>query len=226
MSSFDFDRVVLTDVSRHYGRRRALSHVTVTCQAGRVLGLLGPNGSGKSTFLSILATLIAPSAGDVRYGNATARSGGAALRGSIGLLAHDLFLYPELTPRENLAFFAGLQGLQPSQPHVAAALERAALGDRADDPVVELSRGMRQRLALERAFLHDPRLVLLDEPFTGLDEQSVQALVVRIRDLKQHGRIVILATHDVALAGGLMDDVVRLCEGRVESAEYGIRNAE
>lgn len=226
MTPIDFERVALTDVSRHYGRRRALSHVTLTCRAGRVIGLLGPNGSGKSTLLSILATLVAPSAGDVRYGDVTARGGGRALRGRIGLLAHDLYLYPELSARENLAFFAGLHGLRPVDRHVAAALERAALVDRADDPVGEFSRGMRQRLALERALVHDPRLVLLDEPFTGLDEPSARALVARIRDLRDRGRIIVLATHDVALAAELMDDVVRLRDGRVENAEFGIRNPE
>jgi heme exporter protein A len=217
VTSFDFERVVLTDVSRHYGRRRALSHVSLTCIAGRVIGLLGPNGSGKSTLLSILATLVTPSAGDVRYGDRTARDGGAALRSRIGLLAHDLYLYPELTARENLAFFAGLQGLRPIDAYVTAALERAALVDRANDVVGEFSRGMRQRLALERALVHDPRLVLLDEPFTGLDDRSARALVERIRDLKQHGRIVVLATHDVAPVAELMDDVVRLRDGRLES---------
>jgi len=226
VTPFDFERVVLTDVSRHYGRRRALSHVTLTCAAGRVLGLLGPNGSGKSTLLGVLATLVTPSAGDVRYGDRTAREAGAPLRGRIGLLAHDLYLYPELTARENLAFFAGLQGLQPVEAHVTAALERAGLVDRADDVVGEFSRGMRQRLALERALLHDPRLALLDEPFTGLDEPSMRALVDRIRDLKQRGRIVVFATHDVALATELMDDVVRLRDGRIVELQVGSRKAE
>src|SRR5262249_49474524 len=117
-------------------------------------------------------TLVAPTAGEVRFGDRSARELGPDLRRQIGLLAHELHLYPELTARQNLSFFARLYGLD-ARPTVDAALERAGLADRADDEVSGFSRGMRQRLALERALLHSPRLVLLDEPFTGLDDAAV-----------------------------------------------------
>ena len=189
--SLDFEEVAVRDVSRHYGRRRALARVSLTCRAGEVLGLLGPNGAGKSTLLAILATLLSPSAGDVSYGGRAAAEAGAGLRARLGFLSHDLHLYPELTARENLAFFARLYGLPAVRERVDAALARAGLEARADDVVAGFSRGMRQRLALERALLHDPRLLLLDEPFTGLDDASVGALVSRLKEMRAAGRIVV-----------------------------------
>jgi heme exporter protein A len=215
----DFDEVAIRDVSRHYGRRRALSHVSLVCRAGEVLGLLGPNGAGKSTLLAILATLLAPSAGEVRYGTLRLEDGGAALRARLGFLSHDLHLYPELTARENLSFFARLYGLDRVDARVDGALAHAGLGARGHDLVSGFSRGMRQRLALERALLHDPRLLLLDEPFTGLDDASVGALVSRLRALRQAGRIVVVVTHDLDVAEALLDRVAVLKEGRLVALE-------
>jgi ABC-type multidrug transport system ATPase subunit len=220
----DFDSVRLIDVSRHFGRRRALSHVTLTAHAGEIVGLLGPNGAGKSTLIGVLATLIAPTSGDVRFGDAAAR-GDPSLRHRLGLLAHGLHLYPELTARQNLAFFAQLQGLDPRQT-VAAALERAGLADRADDEVSGFSRGMRQRLALERALLHGPRLVLLDEPFTGLDDRATGVVADRLRVIAAAGGIVLMATHDLDLADGLVTRLALIRGGRLiadEPADRGLR---
>ena len=214
-SAVDFDRIAVAGVSRHYGRRRALSRVSFDCAAGQIVGLLGPNGAGKSTLLSVLATLAAPSAGSVRYGAVTAGEGSAALRARIGFLSHDLQLYPELSARENLEFFGGLHGLDDPRRRAAEALARAGLDDRADDVVEGFSRGMRQRLALERALLHDPRLVLFDEPFTGLDEASCGKLVERLRALRAGRRIVVLATHDLDVVDGLLDAALLLRAGRL-----------
>ena len=214
-NSADFDRVAVDGVSRHFGRRRALSRVSFGCAAGQIVGLLGPNGAGKSTLLSVLATLAAPSAGSVRYGAVTAGEAGAALRAQIGFLSHDLQLYPELSARENLEFFAGLHGLDHPRREAGDALVRAGLEDRADDVVEGFSRGMRQRLALERALLHDPRLALFDEPFTGLDEASCGKLVRRLRALRADRRIVVLATHDLDIVDGLLDQALLLRTGRL-----------
>jgi ABC-type multidrug transport system ATPase subunit len=213
--SFDFDRLVVDEVSRNFGRRRALTRVSLTCVGGEIVGLLGPNGAGKSTLLAILSTLLAPSSGVVRYGTADARTAGPSLRARLGLLGHDLYLYPELTARENLEFFARLYGLAGPRDRVSQALARAGLAERADDMVSGFSRGMRQRLALERALLHTPRLLLLDEPFTGLDDASGQALVARLRGLRREGAIVVVATHDLDLAEGLLDKVAVLRDGRL-----------
>ena len=168
----DFQELSTRELSRNYGRRRALSRVSMECRGGEIVGLLGPNGAGKSTLLSILATLTAASSGDVRYGGRTATELGPHLRARIGMLSHDLHLYPELTARENLIFFARLYGVADAARKASAALDRASLGDRANDVVHGFTRGMRQRLALERALLHAPKLLLFDEPFTGLDDAS------------------------------------------------------
>jgi heme exporter protein A len=221
----DFQSVRLADVSRHFGRRRALSKVSLALTAGDIVGLLGPNGAGKSTLIGILSTLVAPSTGGVQYGDQTARDGGSALRGRIGLLAHELHLYTELTARQNLAFAAELYGLDPKAV-VPPALERAGLVDRADDQVAGFSRGMRQRLALERSLLHNPRLVLLDEPFTGLDDRSVLTVSARLRHLAEAGAIVLVATHDLDLADGLVTRVTLMRDGRLlsdEPAAAGLR---
>ena len=207
-------RVVVSDVARHFGRRKALANVSFTCEPGDIVGLLCPNGAGKSTLLNILGTLLSPSKGSVSYGE-TAATDGAELRGRIGMLGHDLFLYPELTARENLTFFGHLYGLRDVPQLVAGALEQAGLLTRADDFVSGFSRGMRQRVALERALLHDPTLILLDEPFTGLDQASTAALVSRLRNRQQAGCMIVLATHDLDIADGLITKALFLIGGKV-----------
>ncbi|MGE3190889.1 MAG: ABC transporter ATP-binding protein [Vicinamibacterales bacterium] len=224
--SLDFTRVAAVGVGRNFGRRKALARISFTADAGEIVGLLGPNGAGKSTLLSILATLLAPSDGRVEYGGRTAEEAGAALRGRLGLLGHDIYLYPELTARENLLFFARLYGVPDPEGRVAAGLEHAALSSRADDQVQGYSRGMRQRVALERALLHQPRLLLLDEPFTGLDQASTAALVARLRGLQRDGCIVIIATHDLDVVDGVLSRVIFLRGGRIvgtDQASVGLR---
>jgi heme exporter protein A len=223
--SADFDRIELTEVSRHFGRRRAVTRVTLAASHGEILGLLGPNGAGKSTLIGMIATLVTPTSGTIRYGGRSIAEAGPDLRRHIGLLAHELHLYPELTARQNLEFFARLYG-QDADRVVPAALESAGLEDRGDDSVSGFSRGMRQRLALERALLHHPRLLLLDEPFTGLDDRAVTAVSERLRRLASDGAIVILATHDLDLADGLVTRVAIVREGKLvadEPAEGDLR---
>jgi heme ABC exporter ATP-binding subunit CcmA len=211
----DFSTLRLLDVSRTFGRRRALNRVSLSAQAGTVTALLGHNGAGKSTLLSIAATLLRPSSGTVDYGGIGAEAGGNALRARIGLLGHDLSLYQELTAAENLRFFARIYALDRVEARVDAALDRAGLADRRDDVVTGFSRGMRQRLALERALIHEPRLLLLDEPFTGLDESARQALRERLRSARDAGAIVLLTTHDTVAIEGLTDAAVTLVDGRL-----------
>ena len=221
----EFDVVRLADVSRHFGRRRAVSHVSLAARSGDIIGLLGPNGAGKSTIIGMLATLVTPTSGTITYGGRTARAIGGALRASIGLLAHELLLYPDLTARQNLALFAGLYGLSAAGL-VDAALSNAGLSERADDVVSAFSRGMRQRLALERALLHGPRLVLMDEPFTGLDDAAVAAVRSRLQAIAGAGAIVIVTTHDLDLADGLVTRVAIAHAGRLvadEPAVSGLR---
>ena len=216
---FDFDHLTIDDVSRYYGRRRALSHVSFGLQPGELVGLLGPNGAGKSTLLGVLAALIRPSSGRVIYGNYSGSRSTSALRQSIRVLSHDLQLYAELTARENLEFFAGLYGLDNPPERATSALSRAGLGRRENDVVDSYSRGMRQKLALERTLLHDPRLILLDEPFTGLDEMATVALTDRLLDLKKSGCMVLVATHDLDIAEGFVDRSVMLRNGKMVELE-------
>lgn len=220
-ASGQFDVVSLNSVSRYYGRRRALSKVSLRCRRGTVTGLFGPNGAGKSTILGLLSTLVQPTRGEVLFGERTAAAWGDALRSRIGVLGHDLFLYGDLTARENLEFFGRLCNLDGLPARVGAALERARLTERSDDRVSGFSRGLRQRLALERALLHEPGLVLLDEPFTGLDDASSELLVARIRTLRDSKAIVVMATHDFDTADGIVDEAACLQDGVLLSMTIG-----
>ena len=210
----DFTLVDVAEVSRHYGRRRALARVSLSFRSGEIVGLFGPNGAGKSTLLGLLSTLVRPTTGEVRYGGQTAAALGDELRARIGVLGHDLFLYADLSARENLEFFARLYGLDDRFARISRALASSRLEDRADDRVGAFSRGLRQRLALERALIHGPRLVLLDEPFTGLDDESAALLGGRLRDLRDAGAIVIMATHDFDSANDLVDRMICLRAGK------------
>ena len=221
--SADFLELSIRDLSRNFGRRRALSRVSLDCRAGEIVGLLGPNGAGKSTLLAILSTLAAASSGAVLYGGRTAKELGAPLRSRIGVLSHDLHLYSELTALENLTFFSRLYGVANPQSVATEALRRARLDERAGDVVSGFSRGMRQRLALERALLHNPRLLLLDEPFTGLDDASTMALIERLRELRSAGCIILVATHDLDVGEAVLDRAVILHDGRLIASEPDVR---
>ncbi len=217
----DFDVVSVDAVSRHYGRRAALVRVSLECRAGTIAGLLGPNGAGKSTLLGVLSTLVQPTSGRVQYGGRPPAAWGDALRGRIGVLGHEVFLYDDLTARENLEFFGHLHGLADLDRRVGHALKQARLDARAGDRVGGFSRGLRQRLALERALLHDPRLVLLDEPFTGLDDESIGVLIGRLKALGERGAIVVMATHDFDSAEGLVNRALCLKAGRLIPIDAG-----
>ena len=206
--------IQLDSISKAFPGVQALRGVSLHVRAGETLAIVGENGAGKSTLLNILATLLNPSKGSVIYGDRTAADGGAAVRAQIGMLGHDLFLYPELTARENLTFFGELYGLPDVPRAVERALEQSGLASRAGDFVSGFSRGMRQRVALERALLHHPRLILLDEPFTGLDQASASALVSRLYDQQRAGCLIVLATHDLDIADTLLTRPVFLIDGR------------
>ena len=219
--ALDFERIEIDDVTKQYGRRRALSKASFSAVAGDVIVLLGPNGAGKSTLLNILSSLLRPTSGQIRYGTATPGSVGDRLRARIGFLGHELFLYSDLTARENLEFAARLYRLPDVEALVERGLTRALLVDRADDRVGGFSRGMRQRLALERALIHTPRLVLLDEPFTGLDDRSSDALVDRIGELGRGGAIVFAATHDFDYAERIATRALYVNRGKCRELPAG-----
>ncbi|MGV3518953.1 heme exporter protein CcmB [Luteitalea sp.] len=194
--------LVCSHVARQFGRRRVLRDISFEGYPGEVLGLLGPNGSGKTTLLGVLSTLAEPSRGSVTYPTAAHLD---SPRRIIGVLGHEPQLYGELTARENLELFARLAGVEDIATAVTRALDQARLSDRGDDLVERFSRGMRQRLAFERVLLPSPRVLLLDEPFTGLDDESAHRMVVRLGELRDAGTLVVLATHDLLLVESLVD---------------------
>jgi heme exporter protein A len=190
-------------LARHFGEREALTDVSVSVSAGQTLVVFGPNGAGKSTLLRILATLLRPHAGSVSVLGSSLPDQAWRVRGRIGLLGHEPLLYRELTARENLRFHAGLHGV--ARERVEELLGAVAMTDRADEPLRSLSRGMVQRVAVARAVLHDPELLLLDEPHANLDPAVVE--LVRPLIGAASGRTRVLCSHDPP--GGLAEaDVV------------------
>ena len=189
--------LVVDDLRRSFGHVRALRGVSFELGAGEVLAVFGPNGAGKSTLLRILAGLLKPDAGVVRVGGRRLLRGDVAQRRRIGLISHASLLYDGLTAAENLEFYGRLYGLADPRAAARRALENVGLADRADSAAVTMSRGMLQRLAIARALLHEPDIVLLDEPFTGLDQRSALALREQLARLRSQRRTVVLVTHNL-----------------------------
>lgn len=209
-----FDRVEVKGLVKVYGATRALGGVDATFRAGQVTVIEGPNGSGKSTLLNILAQLVRPSRGEVRYGDTGVRRG-SELRSAIGILAHAAMTYPDLSARENLALFARLYEIERAAKVIDGLVERFEIGRWGERPARTYSRGQLQRLALARALMHSPQLLLLDEPSTGLDVRGVERLVVTVEAERERGAIVVLITHDPELAERLADSVLPLDRGKV-----------
>jgi len=207
--------VQLSQVRKVFGRHPALSGVSCTLARGQIALFMGPNGAGKSTLLTILSTLSRPTSGQVLYGGHDQRHAERELRGRIGLVAHAPMLYRPMTSRENLVFFARLYGLRDAVAAADRWLERVGLSHAADRPVQLLSRGMVQRVALARALLPEPDLLLLDEPFTGLDRDATLLLRTELESARDAGRIVALVSHDVDAIAGLCDHLLVLARGRV-----------
>jgi heme exporter protein A len=197
-------------LARHYGEREALSDVSLSLEEGRTLVVFGPNGAGKTTLLRILATLLRPHAGRVSVFGSGLPTDAWAVRGRVGLLAHEPLLYRELTARENLRFHARLHGV--GEERVDAVLEAVAISTRAAEPLRTLSRGMVQRVAIGRAVLHEPELLLLDEPYSNLDPAAVELVEPLIG--ASSGRTRVICSHDPG--GGLSeaDLVLGLRAGR------------
>ena len=207
--------LTLHRVGKIYAGRRALWDVSTQFLPGRVAAVLGPNGAGKSTMLGILSTLLAPSSGEVRWGDAPLR-GQSPLRAQIGYVGHDPGLYADLSAGENLTLFAGLHGSDASPARVRQLLERVGLADvPVEAPVRSFSRGMLQRLALARALAHDPALLLFDEPASALDPTGAAWLQTELAAERSAGRIVVLVTHDLEAAAAIADHVLILRRGRV-----------
>ena len=179
-----------------FGRRRAVDGVDLTLAAGACIALFGPNGAGKTTLLRLISGLLKPTSGTIRVGGRSLRDDASA-RGLLGLISHQSMLYSALTARENVEFAARLYGVTDARLAATKALERMRIADRADAPVRSLSRGLQQRVSIARAIVHEPRVVLLDEPYTGLDAAGGAALTDMLLSLRAGGATLVLVTHNV-----------------------------
>lgn len=196
-------------LTRRFGSARALSGIDLEIPTGQTVVIFGHNGSGKTTLIKLIAGLLRPTSGEVLVDGKPPRE----RRGRLGFLGHDLYLYPHLSVSENLLLFARLYDVGATE--ASAALEAADMSHKKDALVHTLSRGEGQRVALARAVLHDPDVLLVDEPFSGLDEPSAAALPAV---LKREGRTLVVATHDVERGKAVADRIVTLEWGRVVTA--------
>ena len=216
------ESVHIEKLTKRYGRERALGGVSLELAAGKMTALLGHNGAGKTTLLGIVSTLVRASDGRVRYRSKGGELDGAAVRREIGMLAHASLCYGELSAIENLELVAGLYSVDDSARAIGAMLDRVGLEPKARDRAARTySRGMLQRLALARALLTNPSLVLLDEPFTGLDRGGALALGEQLGQLREGGAIVVVVTHDLEAIAGRTDHVAILRRGQLVFEERG-----
>jgi heme exporter protein A len=198
---------------RRFDRHEALSGVDLSVGPGECLAIFGPNGAGKTTLLRVLAGLLDPSGGSASVAGVTL-PGGRAARAQVGLISHHSMLYPALTARENVEFAARLHGLEAPRVAAEAALGRLGVLDCANVPVRVLSRGLQQRVSIARAFVHAPRVVLLDEPYTGLDATGAAALSTALEGLKSGGASLVLVTHHLDEGLAIATDVAVMRAGR------------
>jgi heme exporter protein A len=188
------------NVSKLYGDFPAVQNLSLEVPPGDFLALLGRNGAGKTTLLKVLALLTRPSHGKLTVGGVDPESDPITLRRRMGLLGHNTFLYDDLTAEENLLFYASLYGLQQPVPACRQTLDTVGLSAFAKELVRNFSRGMRQRLAIGRLFLHQPDILLLDEPFNGLDDRAVALLESLLTAAHRQGKTIVLCTHQLELA--------------------------
>jgi heme exporter protein A len=211
--------IEVSGLSKVYGGHAALAGVSLTVPRGSVLTVLGPNGSGKTTLLRVLATLARPTAGGGRVAGHDLVSERDAVRRRIGVVGHGTQLYGDLTPVENLAFAAALAAVPHDRRTIAAALARVGLEAVAHVRVRDLSSGMQRRIALARAMLRSPDVLLLDEPFTGLDQDSLKRFEESLHTFRDAGGTALLVTHSLGRGLRLADRVVILAGGRLAADE-------
>ncbi len=207
------EAIVLEGAAKRFGTHTALHPTDLVIPRGQAVLLVGANGAGKSTLLRLMAGLCRPSEGRVRL-NGRDPQRTPDVRAEIGLLSHQTLLYNELTARENLRFFAQLYGLDNPDRRLAAALGAVGLNEWLDQRVGSFSRGMKQRLAIARAILHCPSILLLDEPFTGLDSSASAALHRLVRRFRQERHTCILVVHRLDEADGLVDRLLVIERGQ------------
>lgn len=204
----------VSKVSKVFGSRKALDKVTFDLPHGAFLSVFGPNGAGKTTLLRILATLSKPTSGSVAIDGLGLKDDPDAVRGRVGLISHAPMLYPDLTAEENLLFYAQLYGVENPQKRVLELLEAVGLKHRRMDVVRTFSRGMTQRVSIARALVNDPSVVLLDEPYAGLDPHAVEIFDELLASVRQD-RTFVMVSHDLEKGFAMASHVLVLARGRV-----------
>ena len=185
------------DIRKTFGHFTALTGVTLSVKRGEFLTLFGRNGAGKTTFLKIASTLVRATHGKLQVEGIDIREEPEQARRHIGFLSHNTYLYRDLNPVENLRFFGRLYGVPDAEDRIKSLLDRVGLWRRASDPIRSFSRGLHQRVGIARVLLHDPSLILLDEPYTGLDANAVDTLNALLDEASAAGKTVVLTTHDL-----------------------------
>jgi ABC-2 type transport system ATP-binding protein len=205
------------NLSKRYGQRVAVDAISFSIEQGETVGLLGPNGAGKTTAIAMISGITRPDGGDVSLGGVSVTQNANALKRRVGLVTQDLALYEELSAWANLQLFGGLYGLGAARlrPRAEAALSLVGLADRSEDRVKTFSGGMKRRLNIAAALLHDPDLILLDEPTVGVDPQSRNAIFENLEELKRRGKTLLYTTHYMEEAERLCDRVLILDHGRI-----------
>ncbi|MDI6655715.1 MAG: heme ABC exporter ATP-binding protein CcmA [Candidatus Hydrothermarchaeota archaeon] len=193
--------IEITNLSKKFGNHLAVSDVTLAIARGESFALLGPNGAGKTTIIRILSTLLKPTSGSVKINGFDLAREPEKVKKGIGVVSHNSFLYDELTVKENLDFYTALYEAEAS---IEDLLEKLEIGSICDEYVGNLSRGMKQRLSIARAIVHEPEILLLDEPSVGLDVKSRQAFYEMVKELRSKGTTILLTTH-------LLEEAAQLC---------------
>ena len=217
--------IVAEGLRREFGGIPVLAGIDLTVDAGELVVLLGANGAGKTTLLRVLATLLRPSGGTLRLFGEDASLRPPAARRRVGHVGHESACYPDLTGRENLRFYAELHGVPDPESRITELLRWAGLEEAARRAVRVYSRGMVQRLALARALLHGPELLLLDEPFSGLDPSASARLQSLLAELRRSGHAIVLSTHDVERVAAIATRVAILHRGRIAWTRDGAADA-
>lgn len=207
--------IAAVNLVKTFGTHYALRGISLQVARREVTAIFGPNGAGKTTFLRILSGLSRPSSGHVLINGQPLRDNPAAARQHLGVIGHQSFLYGELTAAENLFFYGRLYGLPNLGQRVEQALNEVGLVERARDRTATFSRGMQQRLAIARAMLHNPNILFLDEPFTGLDQHATTMLSGWLRRLHSEERTILLVTHDLEQGLTLADRIIIFVRGRI-----------
>ncbi len=207
--------IAVEKLDKLFGARWALHGVTFTIGHGEIVALVGPNGAGKTTLLRTIGTLARPTAGHVWIGKIPVSEHPNAARGALGFVGHQTFMYDDLTAQENLHFYARLYDLPNASARVRAVAERTGIAHRLNDLARTLSRGLQQRLTLARMLLHQPAVLLLDEPYTGLDKVAADLLDHIMLEAKSEGRAVLFSTHDLERGLAVCDRAIIMKAGKV-----------